>query len=413
MPDHPALLERFQPCLRYDSLEAYFADSAEEWTANPENRLRRHDGGAVPEPGQLSLGFLGPKYPDGAPASKDDYIESIEDDYSRQYADLRKAHEKFRNVIYGRAVPEDDSLWLQYWFFYFLNDYQLAWGIDVHEGDWEMIQLRLDRRGEEPLEAVYAQHTFCEVRAWEQVRRLSQEKEEEGASPAPGDGDRPLIYVGRGSHASFFEPGYHQTDLYDITDGKRRPKHPTRLEDVTQTPEWLLWPGRWGGSRTGYKGPDAPCRHDPWTSPKLLLAKGRPNPAKETPGAPRLNVSRRRGRLAVDFDGSRCEHPLKRLTVTVNSADEPSTPPRPFRFAIADVEAGTLQTRIPLAADKHYDVRVAVVDTGGRPTAAAIFLLGPRNRLLELRKTFTGVFGRLLHGFRLAIGSEYARRVQL
>jgi len=367
----------------------------------------------VPNLGELSLSFLGPRYPDDAPASKDDYIESAEDDYSRQYAELREAHEEFRNFIYGRAVPEDESLWLQYWFFYFLNDYQLAWGIDVHEGDWEMIQLRLERGGEEPLEAVYAQHTFCEIRAWEQVRRLSQENEEDGATPEPGDGDRPLVYVGRGSHASFFEPGYHQTDLYDITDGKRRPKHPTHLVDVTRPPGWLLWPGRWGGSRTGYKGPDAPCRHDPWGSPKSLLAKARPNPAEEPPGAPRLRITRRRGRLAVDFDGSRLELPLKRLTVTVNSADEPGTPPRPFRFAISEVESGSLQTRIELARDKHYDIRVAVVDIKDRPTAAKIFLFGPRNPLLSLRRHITGFVGRLLHGIRHALGTEYARRVRL
>src|SRR3954470_5308090 len=217
MPDDRALLERFQPCLRYDSLEAYFADSAEEWTANPGNRLRRKDGGAAPGPGQLSLSSLGPEYRDHAAASPDDFIESTSDDYSRQYRELREAHQEFRNVIYGRAVPHGNLLWLQYWFFFFLNDYQLAWGIDVHEGDWEMIQLRVE--DDTPVEAAYAQHTFCELRAWEDVRRLAGEKREEGAEPAPGDEDRPLVFVGRGSHASFFDPGYHPTDFYDITDG--------------------------------------------------------------------------------------------------------------------------------------------------------------------------------------------------
>ena len=43
-PDTAALLRRFEPCLRYDSLEGYFSDSAEEWTVNPGNRLRRADG---------------------------------------------------------------------------------------------------------------------------------------------------------------------------------------------------------------------------------------------------------------------------------------------------------------------------------------------------------------------------------
>jgi hypothetical protein len=34
LADHDALLRRFQPQLRYDSQEAFFADSAVEWTDN-------------------------------------------------------------------------------------------------------------------------------------------------------------------------------------------------------------------------------------------------------------------------------------------------------------------------------------------------------------------------------------------
>jgi hypothetical protein len=407
--DTRALLERFQPVLRYDSLEAYFADSAEEWTANPVNRLRRKDGGD----GALSLASLGPEYPDGATASPDDYIESTRDDYSRQYKELREAHQEFRNVIYGRAVPQGDSMWLQYWFFYFLNDYQLAWGIDVHEGDWEMIQLRLPRGSDEPDAAVYAQHAFCEERAWEAVRRLNQEKQAEGLEPDPGDAYRPLVYAGRGSHASFFEPGFHETDFYDITDGRQKPKRATRLEDVSEPPSWFLWPGRWGGSRSGFKGPDAPCHHRQWDDPRSLLATAREHQVTDPPDAPRLRVHRRRGRLAVSFDAARRKEPLKRLVVIVNSADEAKTPPRPFRFAISQVESGSLQTRIELARDKHYDIRVAVVDMQDRPSAAKVFVFGPPNPLLWLRRHISGFAGRLVHGVRQALGTEYARRGSL
>jgi hypothetical protein len=43
--DADALLRRFKPQLRYDSQEAFFADSAAEMTRNPHNTLRRapHD----------------------------------------------------------------------------------------------------------------------------------------------------------------------------------------------------------------------------------------------------------------------------------------------------------------------------------------------------------------------------------
>src|SRR5262249_39102064 len=195
--------------------------------------------------------------------------------YSRQYADLRAAHPEFRNVIYGRTVHAGAELWLQYWFFYFLNDYQLAWGIDVHEGDWEMIQLRLPAGASEPDAAVYAQHTFCEIRDWSRVRRLADEKRDAGEPVGTGDADRTLVYSGRGSHASFFEPGYHPTDFYDVTDGKRRSATEAQLDVVDDDPSWLRWPGRWGGRRTGYPGPTAPRDHAQWTDPRALLKDAR------------------------------------------------------------------------------------------------------------------------------------------
>jgi len=48
MGDHDDLLRRFQPGMRYDSMEQFFADSAEEWTANPGNELRRADTSSAP-----------------------------------------------------------------------------------------------------------------------------------------------------------------------------------------------------------------------------------------------------------------------------------------------------------------------------------------------------------------------------
>ena len=87
MADHSDLLRRFQPRLRYDSNEAFFADSAAEWTDHPGNVLRRTERGepgeviAVAPPGtdpaQLGLGFLGAsEYSNGQPVSEDDVISA-------------------------------------------------------------------------------------------------------------------------------------------------------------------------------------------------------------------------------------------------------------------------------------------------------------------------------------------------
>lgn len=129
------LLERHKPSLRYDSLETYFADSAEIWLANPHSRLSDANGKTIASAAdRLSLSFLDPeRYPEGPAVQRSDFIESTRGDYQRQYSDLRAARPELRNVIYARSVESHARLWLQYWFFYFFNDYQLAWGIGVHE----------------------------------------------------------------------------------------------------------------------------------------------------------------------------------------------------------------------------------------------------------------------------------------
>ena len=131
-------------------------------------------------------------------------------------AALRIAHPELNNVIYGHAIEANGRLWLQYWLWYFYNDYQLSFALGTHEGDWEMVQLRMDAEAGHPDVAVYAQHRYGEVRPWDEVETL---------------GDRPVVYVARGSHASYFEAGFHQTEAwYDLADGKRRMKHRPALE---------------------------------------------------------------------------------------------------------------------------------------------------------------------------------------
>lgn len=408
--ENAQLLRRFQPCLRYDSLECYFADSAEIWTLNPGNRLRRQDKTTIASVGdRLTLDFLRPgEYPGGIDVAPTDVVEASNENYSAQYLELRRDNPRLRNVVYGRVAETGKGDWLQYWLFYFLNDYQLAWGAGVHEGDWEMVQYKLRADRSEPETAVYAQHNFCQVKPWSEVRRLAEEKEEEGVAPEPGDRDRPLVYVGRGSHASYFTAGYHPTDFYDYTDGKRRPKAGARLVVVEKPPPgWCAWPGRWGGSRAGGKGPTGPHAHDQWSDPEGLIQKAYQGEEEgEEPEAPRLWARRRRNRLLLEFDFSPMPEAPKRLIATVNSSDEPDIAPRAFRFALRSVVLGTLQTRVELEPDKHYDVSVAVVDEQDRPTSAQIFILGPSSGLLGIRRRITSSFGRLVHLIRLALGTS-------
>ena len=215
--DPQDLLQRHIPLLRYDSQEPYFADAASEWTDNPANQLRRADGTVIAaarpagDQRRLSLSFLGPvRYPNGDAVAHGDRIADSSHDYVAQ-AHALHAQAQYANRVYGHwATGTDGRLWIAYWFFYFYNDYNLIGPLikaGLHEGDWEMIQLRLDANGQEPDLAVYAQHRHAEQRPWNQVERV---------------GEQPVVYPARGSHACYFSRGVHWTgDWFDNADGQR------------------------------------------------------------------------------------------------------------------------------------------------------------------------------------------------
>lgn len=93
--------------------------------------------------------------------------------------------------VYGHVARESGQRWLQYWFFYYFNPQEFA-GEGVHEGDGEMIQIRLDE-DLEPVHATYAKHNGGGNRSWSDVEKTA-------------DG-RPIVYVAARSHASYFEAG--------------------------------------------------------------------------------------------------------------------------------------------------------------------------------------------------------------
>jgi hypothetical protein len=377
-----ALLRRFQPQLRYDSNEAFFADSAAEWTDNPANALHREPrddrpgdllAAAKPEPGQaqLSLGFLaGTRYENQEPVKATDVIVCSRRDYRDQYVALRRDR-AYANRMYGRLSEDRGRVWLQYWFFFFYNDYSLAGGFGLHECDWEMVQFRMGEGDEVPDLAVYAQHRWAEVAPWGEVEKLD------------GEPVTPVVYVARGSHAAYFHAGYQETEAwYDLADGKRAtPK--LELEVVgDQEPSWAAWPGVWGGTRARIAGletgsPTAPCRHAQWAHPAALLEEARTVRRGPAAPPPSVRVSRAGGHLEVAYD-FRHDGELRpdRLVVTVNSEDD-SIQPRTFTFVVDTALSGTIATTVQLKPTQHYDVYVSAVDADGKPTESALTLIRP------------------------------------
>jgi Vacuolar protein sorting-associated protein 62 len=370
MPSADDLLAMYQPVLKYDSQETYFADSAAEWTDNPGDCLIDSRGETIATAGNgLSLARLASAVK-AATANAADVVSDPGTDYVTQ-ANLLHANPLYANQIYGRSVVEGSALWLQYWFYYFYNDYNLIGTVikaGLHECDWEMIQLRLPDQ-QTPDLAVYAQHDHAQSRDWRQIDRL------------PGT-SRPIVYPARGSHASYFEPGTHWTGVwFDYADGKRASPDP-KLAIVREDQDewlWMRWPGFWGDTKRGplpidSDSPRSPGHHGQWDRPSSLLEKPPPAPPStpQSPLAPpavRADWAGQTIRISYDVTPPAAGKLPTVLTVTVNSPDEPA-PPTTRTYSIANA-TGAVDWNDPVQPTNRYDIYVSCATTGTPAIASA------------------------------------------
>jgi hypothetical protein len=121
--------------------------------------------------------------------------------YHRLMGDTPRYH------YYGRVVRENDWIVLQYWFFYAYNNWRSAFfGVNDHEADWEQVCVYVYQDDEErihPAWVAYASHDF----SGDDLRRRWDD-------PAlDREGDHPIVYVGAGSHASYFQPGEYLAEI--------------------------------------------------------------------------------------------------------------------------------------------------------------------------------------------------------
>jgi hypothetical protein len=121
--------------------------------------------------------------------------------YERIMAD----QERYR--YHGRVLRQDGWIVLQYWLFYPFNDWRSGFfGANDHEADWEKIFIYLSESeaGEvSPEWVAYAAHNYT----GDNLRRHWDDPEVEKV------GEHPVIYVGAGSHASYYAPGEYLTEL--------------------------------------------------------------------------------------------------------------------------------------------------------------------------------------------------------
>lgn len=176
-----------------------------------------------------------------------------------------------RSVVYAHVAREADRpgfLALQYWLFWYHNPSK-----NDHEGDWEFVQLLFEADSveealvESPVAVGYAQHTGGERATWDDDK-LERE------------GDRPVVYAARGSHASYYDSalflGRSSREGFgcDDTDGPSRRLDPevVLLPDQVDDPDdplaWLAFQGRWGQREAGFfNGPTGPFAKTRWSEP--------------------------------------------------------------------------------------------------------------------------------------------------
>src|SRR5205085_11458687 len=143
--------------------------------------------------------------------------------------------------VYGRSYQDGNgTLWLEYWFWYYYNQPDNPSNVDVHEGDWENILLRMKSVSPDsyvPIEATYEQHGVPERCPYAGIVQVN---------------GRPLVYVARGTHASYFQAGpgdwaNQALQLAPDYNDAMGPMIDATADIVTSyTPGWMRWPGRCG-----------------------------------------------------------------------------------------------------------------------------------------------------------------------
>jgi hypothetical protein len=184
----------------------------------------------------------------------------------------RRLAEGREPAVYAHVATDPGfpgQLALQYWLFYVYNDWN-----NLHEGDWEMIQLVFDAAdarealSREPTRVGYSQHEGAEQAGW------GDEKLE------LVDGTHPVVHPAAGSHANFFGEALFLGSSAEEgvgCDDTRGPAYEVRPTVLTIPSDpagaaaafpWITYEGRWGELQPAFfNGPEGPNLKLQWTQP--------------------------------------------------------------------------------------------------------------------------------------------------
>lgn len=121
----------------------------------------------------------------------------------RQYRDMQAEQPGFS--YYGRVVRQGGYIACQYLFFYVMNDFRSSFfGVNDHEADWEQVIVYLT----EPAAGSTAEPELSWVAcAAHDASGADLRRRVDDPQLGLVEGTHPVVYVGAGSHASYFSPG--------------------------------------------------------------------------------------------------------------------------------------------------------------------------------------------------------------
>jgi hypothetical protein len=189
--------------------------------------------------------------------------------YARDFAALKAAGDA-PPITYAHIARQrgHSGLVVQYWFFYYFNQFN-----DVHEGDWEGMQIAFDANTARgalatgPHEIALFQHGGGEKGGWDDGK-------------VQKEGTHPIVYPAAGSHATFFDSAVYVENGQGGSglgcDNTSEPLRRVNLRPVliptNPAPgsrfQWLTYDGHWGEKEKSYNnGPQGPTTKTQWREP--------------------------------------------------------------------------------------------------------------------------------------------------
>ncbi|HEY7034399.1 MAG TPA: hypothetical protein VH482_23885 [Thermomicrobiales bacterium] len=201
------------------------------------------------------------------------------------------AQNNLQPTTYAHIVPDPvhDQLFLQYWFYYYFNDWN-----NGHETDWEMIQLVFAGTDPQaalaatPIKVGFAQHGGGESSDWTDDK-LGKEGDQVDVHPSAGSHG---TYYGFANYIGWGEGGTGFGCDHTTEPATRVPLNVVLVPnepDANGPFAWLLYGGRWGQrEKSEWNGPKGPNLGKKWGEPHEAMADWRTSsltvPASKTIG---------------------------------------------------------------------------------------------------------------------------------